>query len=230
MNTPTPQKILIFAAHQDDETIGCGGALKKWSLSGSEVHVVFMTNGNTGIDRTKNIDKKNVADVRMAEAKKATKILGVKKIKTLNIPCQTVSNNQKTFHKVIKQIREIRPHLVLTHSEFDKHRDHRITATLVKEACWKARENIHPELGRAWHVGDLWAYEISDLLPRVDFVVDITETFNHKKKAYKKYFSQHNIIGGMWEHIDGLTKVRGYMVGTKRGEAFMRVSSTPILI
>ena len=73
-------------------------------------------------------------------------------------------------------------------------------------------------------------YEISDLLPRVDFVVDITETFNHKKKAYKKYFSQHNIIGGMWEHIDGLTKVRGYMVGTKRGEAFMRVSSTPILI
>jgi len=230
MTSPTPQKILVFAAHQDDETIGCGGTLKKWSLSGSEIHIVFMTNGNTGIDQIKKFNTNNIVDIRMNEARKATKTLGIKKIETLNIPCQNVLNNQKTFHKVIKCIRKVRPNLVLTHSEFDKHRDHRITSTIVKEACWKAKENIHPELGKTWYIGDLWAYEISDLLPKVDFVVDITETFNYKKKAYKKYFSQQNIIDGMWEHIDGLTKVRGYMVGCKRGEAFMRLSSTPVLI
>jgi len=35
-------KILIIAAHPDDETLGCGGSIAKWSKSGHEVHVLIM--------------------------------------------------------------------------------------------------------------------------------------------------------------------------------------------
>ena len=42
------KNILIFAAHQDDETIGCGASIKKWTDAGSDVEVVFMTDGATG--------------------------------------------------------------------------------------------------------------------------------------------------------------------------------------
>ena len=39
------KKVLIILAHQDDETIGCGGSIKKWSSNGATVEVCFMTDG-----------------------------------------------------------------------------------------------------------------------------------------------------------------------------------------
>jgi len=223
-------RVLVFAAHQDDETIGCGASLKKWSNEGSNIRVVFMTNGDTGIDQTGKYNNKNIIKKRMMEASAACNILGVSEVSTLNIPCQTITNNQETFHKVIKEIRDFKPDLVLTHSNKDKHRDHRATSEIVKEACWKACENIHPELGAVWRVSDVWAFEISDLLQKIDFVVDVTSTYIFKQKAFRKYSSQKNIIVGLLEHIKGLSSVRGYMIGKKHGEAFMRISPFPISI
>ena len=39
------KEILVFAAHPDDEILGCGGTLKKYFLKGYKVSVVFFTNG-----------------------------------------------------------------------------------------------------------------------------------------------------------------------------------------
>ena len=41
-----PDRVLVFAAHQDDETIGCGGTIRKWANSGTEVHVCFVTDSS----------------------------------------------------------------------------------------------------------------------------------------------------------------------------------------
>ena len=38
-------KILIVAAHSDDEVLGCGGTIAKLAMLGHKVGVVFMTNG-----------------------------------------------------------------------------------------------------------------------------------------------------------------------------------------
>ena len=35
------KKLVVFAAHPDDETIGCGGLIKKLTETGSDVVVVF---------------------------------------------------------------------------------------------------------------------------------------------------------------------------------------------
>ena len=79
------KKILIFAAHQDDETIGCGGSIKKWSSLGSKVNVVFMTDGATGIDQQHSVNQHNVRSIRMDEATEASLLLGINKIKSLEI-------------------------------------------------------------------------------------------------------------------------------------------------
>jgi LmbE family N-acetylglucosaminyl deacetylase len=223
-------RILVFAAHQDDETIGCGASLKKWSSAGAQIRVVFMTNGNTGVDQTNNYNCENITQTRMQEALAVSKILDISEISTLDIPCQSVTNDQSTFHKIVKEIREFKPNLVLTHAQHDKHRDHYRTFQIVKEACWKAQEDIHAELGEVWRIHDLWAFEISDLLERVDFVVDISNTYKFKEHAFKKYFSQQKIVSGLLEHMEGLAKVRGYSIGKKYGEAFMRISPFPISI
>ena len=224
-----PNKILIFAAHQDDETIGCGGTIKKWSAAGSIVEVVFMTDGSTGIDQSGKFDN-DIVLTRQEEAKQAAEILGVSKIHNLNLECQNIKNSKENFHKVISLIREIRPDLVITHHAKDKHRDHRKTAKIVLEACWKSSENIHKELGEVHKIDDVWSYEITDPLPKIDFVVDISETYCKKIEAMKIYSSQENVVNGIFSFLDGLSKVRGYSINKKRGEGFMRVSHMPMEI
>jgi len=224
-----PNKILIFAAHQDDETIGCGGTIKKWSAAGSIVEVVFMTDGSTGIDQSGKFDN-DIVSTRQEEARQAAEILGVSKIHNLNFECQNIKNSKENFHKVISLIREIKPDLVITHHIKDKHRDHRKTAKIVLEACWKSSENIHKELGKPHKVGDVWTCEMTDPLPRIDFVVDISETYSKKIEAMKIYNSQENVVDGIFNFLDGISKVRGYSINKERGEGFMRVSYMPMEI
>ena len=99
---------------------------------------------------------------------------------------------------------------------------------IVKEACWKSSEDIHKELGECHKVGDLWAFEITDLLPKIDVVIDIDETIDDKIAAMEVYLSQKNVIKGILSHILGLSRVRGYMIGKSHGEGFMRLSHTPL--
>ena len=222
-------KILVIVAHQDDETIGCGGTIKKLSSMGNKVEVIFVTDGKTGIDQ-RNLYGKDIVSVRMSEAKQASEILGVDKISTLSVPCQNVnSDDQDLFHKVISKIRKFKPSVVITHSNKDKHRDHRAVSNLVVESCWKSSENIHSELGKTHVVDDVWAMEITDLLD-VDYVVDITNYIDFKLEAMKIYESQEQVINGIFDHIIGLSKVRGYSIGVKHGEGFKRISKTPAQI
>ena len=223
-----PEKLLVIVAHQDDETIGCGGTIRKWADMGTQVDVVFVTNGNTGVEQGSSYDKEDIVSTRMFEAKKASLILNASSIDTMDISCQCVQNDQETFHNIIKIIREKEPNLVFTHYPKDKHRDHRMISEIVKEACWKANENILEELGSCHKVEDLWAIEIIDIHSSVDFVVDITETYSFKKRAMNMYLSQHNIVNGIFNNIEGLARARGYSIGTEYGEAFTRISSFPI--
>ncbi len=218
--------ILIFAAHQDDETIGCGASIKKWSDDGNSICVCFVTDGSTGKEQGK--DFGDIIDTRMEEVNRVSKILGISKIMTLSLECQKVVNKRDTFHKVIKIIRDVKPDIVITHNEVCKHRDHKRTSAIVEEACWKSQENILEELGPPHTIDDLWTFEILDLHPNPDIVVDVTETYKYKEQAMQEYFSQHGILNDIHSYIDGLSKVRGYSVGAARGEAFTRIGRMPI--
>ena len=221
-----PDRVLVFAAHQDDETIGCGGTIRKWANSGTEVHVCFVTDGSTGIEQE--TTPADITRTRMHEATVAAAHLGVHKLHSFGLECQKVSNKKANFHKFIQKIREIKPDLVITHNQVCKHRDHKRTSILVEEACWKSNENILEELGAPHEVKDLWSYEILDVHPNPDIVVDITDTYEEKVEAMGQYFSQLGILNGVMNFIDGLTKVRGYQVGVLRGEAFTRLGSVPV--
>ena len=221
-----PKRVLVFAAHQDDEVIGCGGTIKKWSNRGSEIHVCFVTDGSTGVEQ--GTIPRDIVETRMEEAHNAAATLGVYKLHNFGLECQKVSNKKANFHKFIQKIREVRPDLVITHNQICKHRDHKRTSLLAEEACWKAHENILEELGQPHRVKDLWSFEILDPHPNPDIVVDITETYMHKKAALDIYLSQHGILNDICSYIDGITKIRGYSIDANRGEAFTRMGRNPI--
>ena len=226
-----PNNVLIFVAHQDDETIGSGGLIKYLSENNSIVNVVVISNGDTGINQESDENKNSIIKLRNKEVKEVKNILGFNELIFLDVPCQNIhQDDQILFHKIIKIIRKYKPDIVITHSPDDKHKDHRNTSNLVVDACWKSSENIHIELGQIHKVKDVWGMEVVDINDRVDFVIDISRYYDSKIAAIKVYESQNTIIGGIENFIKGMALVRGYQIGVKYGEGYKRLSSIPISI
>jgi LmbE family N-acetylglucosaminyl deacetylase len=220
------KKLVVFAAHPDDETIGCGGLIKKLTETGADVVVVFATSGNTGIDQTKRF-KGNITLKRIKEAKRAAKILGIKKIIEWKYGSQQLKYNIKILHQAIKTIRIEKPDLIITHSNHDRHNDHAALYKIITQANLKAGENILPDLGKRHQVDDLWSFEIVDVFQKPDFIVDITEQMKFKLDAIKEYDSQSGIISGIRNYIYGVSIIRGFEIGKKHAEAFKNISLLP---
>src|SRR5262245_5051670 len=67
-------RVLVRSPHPDDESIGCGGTLRKHALRGDEVRVVFLTSGEKGGHGR---PPEETARVREGEAVAAAAILGL---------------------------------------------------------------------------------------------------------------------------------------------------------
>lgn len=221
-----PGKVLIFAAHHDDETISCAGTIRKLSDLGAKITVVFATDGATGVDHTKKYENK-IISTRVDEAKKVAKILGIDKIINWGYPCQNLKNSAENMRLAVKVIRSEKPDLIITHSLEEKHSDHKNLCLLVKQAAWKASEDIMPKLGYPFRVKDLWSFEVVDPMSTVDYCVDITNYMDDKITAMKVYESQEKVVSGIIDYIEGIAKIRGYSIGTKFAEGFKKNSMQP---
>ncbi|MGL5941274.1 MAG: PIG-L deacetylase family protein [Waterburya sp.] len=67
---------IVFAPHQDDETLGCGGTIIHKHQATAEVKIVFMTDGS--LSHHHFIPKAKLTTLRQQEAIAATKCLGLK--------------------------------------------------------------------------------------------------------------------------------------------------------
>lgn len=81
------EKLIVFAPHTDDETLGAGGLISKSVQNGAEVIVVLITNGDghrfSSMEEFKKLypnadDYVKSGYLRQDESKKALEILGVK--------------------------------------------------------------------------------------------------------------------------------------------------------
>lgn len=87
VSAPSPgQRLLIFAPHPDDETLGCGGLIRQACKAGASVTVVFLTNGDgfrVAVERqfrSLHVGPKEYirfAALRQGEAQSALKNLGL---------------------------------------------------------------------------------------------------------------------------------------------------------
>ena len=69
--------ILIVVAHPDDEVLGCGGAVAKWTAAGESVHILIMAEGITSRDSVRNVEAKSEEISFLAKsAQKAGNIVG----------------------------------------------------------------------------------------------------------------------------------------------------------
>jgi len=219
---------LFIVAHADDETIAAGGFISKLTNSGKSVTVVVATDGATGVDDSGKYDN-SIVSVRSKELKRATKILGVKNVIQLGLPCQGLDYNKQNLHTFIKQIRKVKPDLIITHSQQEKHSDHINLSKLVTQAAWKSSENILPNLGSVHTVRDVWSFECVDVISDPDYLIVLSENdVQRKLKALACYNSQDNVIRGITQYVKGLLSVRGYQCEEVYAEAFKRINILPM--
>jgi LmbE family N-acetylglucosaminyl deacetylase len=227
--------ILVIAAHPDDEVLGMGGSIKKFTKKGDKVKIVILASGihsrrsSDYINKTRySVDKitqekmqRQVEDLQK-DAKKASKILGVKDIEFLNFPdneMDTVSNLEivKVIEKIIS---DFQPSVVYTHSQYDINIDHRLsyfatlTATRPKSNT-KVKEVFSFEVPSSTE----W-YFPSSFSPNT--FVDIEKELSVKIKAlqcYKneieKYPHPRSIIA-----LKAISQKWGSVSGFKNAEAF----------
>tara|TARA_S200000501_G_C20775058_1_gene722301 strand:- start:399 stop:938 length:540 start_codon:yes stop_codon:yes gene_type:complete len=123
MNT---SRILIIAAHPDDEIIGCGGTILKFKLK-SKIKIVF-----TCKTYDKRINKKNIKnnDERQKIAKKVCKYLKIETPVFLNFNGLSLKREDitKMAKRLYDNIVKFKPQTIYTHCIDDNHHDHRATA------------------------------------------------------------------------------------------------------
>ena len=219
--------ILVIAAHPDDEVLGCGGSIAKWSRAGYKVYVLIMAEGVTSRDKTRIRDiRKNKLFQLKESAQKAGNILGVKSVTLLDFPDNRMDSLE--LLDIIKEIESVvyklKPEVVVSHHSGDLNIDHRIVHESVMTAC-------RPQPGHP--VKRILSFEVASstewqsqahstpFLP--NWFEDISGTLDVKIKALKAYHSEMR----KWPHarsvkaVEYLAKWRGASVGSSAAEAFV---------
>jgi len=85
---------LVFAPHQDDETLGCGGMILKKKEAGADLGLVFLADGGTSHSRL--MTPELMAQTRRREALAAAAVLGLEPadVVFLALPNRRVAEHQ----------------------------------------------------------------------------------------------------------------------------------------
>ena len=224
---PNLQRVLVFGAHPDDETLGMGGTIARLSQQGTEVTVVTFTRGETAYEDKSEMEE--VARARGEEIEIVKEILGIKEWINLSQPAQGLVVGREMYQEVVKLIRKYRPQAIFTHYKTDRHWDHQSAKEIVEKAWYKAAEA--GVLGKDfWSADYLFSYEVFELFPLPELLVDISGTISEKVEAMKAYKSQEKVLSldiDIEEYILALGKARGYLRKTKYAEAFKRHGMIP---
>lgn len=131
MNT-TINRALIIAAHPDDETLGCGGTIRRILSEGGAVRVCILGEGTTArYPAARRASPEALAEMaqRRSFADRALDVLGVTDAVFGDLPCAQFDQVPilEIQHMIEQQIREFQPDTLFTHFGQDTNSDHRIT-------------------------------------------------------------------------------------------------------
>ena len=128
-----PSKVLVVAAHPDDEVLGCGGTIKSLSLRGAEVGVVFLADGESSRETV----TKTSCQSRRSAALEAGKILGFECLEFFNFPDNRLDSLPllEITQALEGVLSSFEPSIVLTHFGNDLNIDHCSCSRAVITAC-----------------------------------------------------------------------------------------------
>ena len=218
-------KILVIAAHPDDEVLGMGGTIAKLTKAGNEVNVLIVTDGSSSQYRD-SIDLQKIIGDKKKETLACARKLGVKNVyygmlPDMKLDCTPHININRVIEELIDRLE---PDTVYTHFWGDVNMDHQnvYRSTLVA---------VRPVMGQV--VKELYCYRVPSstewtpckaetiFMPNV--FVDIKEEAEQKYAAFAEYSTELREYPHprSVQHLKELDIARGLEVGQGPTETFV---------
>tara|TARA_B110000971_G_scaffold220592_1_gene264632 strand:+ start:12118 stop:12786 length:669 start_codon:yes stop_codon:yes gene_type:complete len=216
------KNIIVFAAHADDEVLGCGATLSKYIDLGYKIKIIFFTDG---VGSRKNNTKRKILK-RKSHTKEALTELGISNFKYYDL-----SDNELDKYPILKIIKIIekeillfKPSIVFTHFDGDLNIDHQIISKATITAC-----RLDSNIVKLYQYEVLSSTELNNLTNYKPFkpniFVNVNSSLPKKISAMNKYKDELR----EWpnprslEGIKTLAKFRGMQSGQGYSEAFILI-------
>jgi LmbE family N-acetylglucosaminyl deacetylase len=230
---PTPERVLVVAAHPDDVEFGAAGTIARWVAEGADVRYLLVTRGDKGSDDP-TTDIAALSELRMREQRAAATEIGVGGVEFLDEPDGQVEATLALRERVTRAIRSERPEIVMTHdptvlfvnNEWVNHPDHRAVGQVTVDAVFPtARDpvNFREHLDRgleAWKVAELYLWSTNE----ANQLVDIGGTLDRKIAALGHHASQFRHFDDVARWVRRRSEELGERAGYAAAEGFRRVT------
>lgn len=219
-------RVVVIAAHPDDEVLGCGATMARHVRAGDRVDVLIVAEGVTSRDPSRDVGVRQDALAALRQvARTACSRLGVSDLEFGGFPDNRMDGVELLdVVKVIEAFVAARqPSIVYSHHPSDLNVDHRVVSQAVSTAC-------RPQPGAA--VRSLLFFEVpssTEWQPPGAFptfvpswFVDAGATLADKLDALRIYAEEMR----PWPHarsleaVEHLARWRGATVGLEAAEAF----------
>jgi LmbE family N-acetylglucosaminyl deacetylase len=144
-------RLMCITAHPDDESGAFAGALLTSHARGVETTVICITDGQAATHRGEARDAAELAAMRRAEFDAASRVLNVTHGEVLHYPDGELrsENFLELVGLLVRRIRTVRPHVVLTfggEGGVNLHRDHTVVSLWATAAFhWAGRGTMFEE-------------------------------------------------------------------------------------
>lgn len=219
------EKILVIAAHPDDELLGVGGTIRRLVDEGKEAHAVILAEGITSRSKKRDeADRNELLELRK-DAKKASEIVGYSSIDFCGFPDNRMDEVDllDVIKVVSKYVELYKPDTIFTHHHGDLNIDHRITCEAVLTACRPVGDYCVKRIYAFETPSSTeWNYMYTEpFSPNVYF--EVTNTFNAKVEGMACYRSERTDYPHprSADALRSLGMVRGTNSGFRMAEAFI---------
>lgn len=193
MILPTFKRVLVLAAHPDDEVIGCGGTIARLTNAGAEVFITIVANGITSRKNIPGDAMPGLLQVHHERARQAGAFLGAKEVRVLGFQDQKLDTIPllDLTQAIEEEISRLQPDAVFTQHGGDLNLDHSLTfrATLTATRPM-AGQGLKAVYGYPVPSSTEWAF--AQFSPRFtpNTFVDISSTLDRKISAMEIYKSE----------------------------------------
>lgn len=215
-------RVLVVAAHPDDEVLGCGGTMAAHVAAGDEVHVALMAQGLTARGAVSDLELERHREA----ARRANAGLGVTRVHFGGFPDNAMDTVPRlAIAKAVEAlIAEIAPVTVYTHHPADLNVDHRRVSEAVAVACRpmpgaRIEDVLFFEVPSSteWRLADPAAAFVPNWYRAIDAHLDAKlaalRHYDHEMRAWPHARS--------YEAVVHLARWRGASVGVAAAEAFV---------
>lgn len=224
-----PARVLVVAAHPDDEVLGCGGTMTRHAHEGDEVTIAILGEGLTSRDeaRRREARRGELQDLEHA-AQAAARVVGAKDVVFGGLPDNRFDSvDLLDVVKLVEGIKaRVRPTMVYTHHPGDMNVDHRVTHQAVLTAFRPMPGDVVEAMfafetlsSTEWQGPD-WN---KPFVP--DHYVDVSDYLDHKRRALECYAGEMRPYPHprSLEGADLACRARGTEIGVTAVERFRTI-------